>query len=144
MGLSPLPGPRCPSDPVWHWPGRSCLQTLKHSSHASGIRGVQEHGLQASLQAVSPPPPAPHSDLALCPLCQPLSPTASCSLGSGDCLLLLLVFLFEYGCFTMLCWFLQYNTVSQLYVRIYPLPLEASSHPHPAYPGHQRTELRFL
>ena len=37
--------------------------------------------------------------------------------------------LLEYKCFTMLCKFLLYNKVNQLYVYIYPLPLEPPSHP---------------
>ena len=37
-------------------------------------------------------------------------------------------FLFEYSCFTMLCYFLLYSEVNQLYVYIYPLPLGPPSH----------------
>ena len=34
---------------------------------------------------------------------------------------------------TMLCQFLLYNSVKQLYVYLYPLPLEPPSYPHPPY-----------
>ena len=82
---------------------------------------------------------------ALCPLCQPLSPTASCSLGSWDCSLLLL-FLSEYSCFTMLCWCLQYNKLNQLYVCIYPRPFEPPSHPssHPSKSSEDWAEVPVL
>ena len=84
--------------------------------------------------------------LWLCPLppCQPLSPTASCSLGSWDCSLLLLLFLSEYSCFTMLCWCLQYNKLNQLYVCIYPRPFEPPSHPSSHPSRSSETELRSL
>ena len=42
--------------------------------------------------------------------------------------------LLEYNCFTMLCWFLLYTEVNQLYVYIYPFPLGSPSHPPP--PSH--------
>ena len=35
----------------------------------------------------------------------------------------------EYNCFTMLCYILLYNSMNQLYVYTYHLPLEPSSHP---------------
>ena len=42
-----------------------------------------------------------------------------------------LFFLLGYSCFTVLCQFLLYNEVNQLYVYIYPLPLEPPSPPIP-------------
>ena len=42
---------------------------------------------------------------------------------------LLLNFLLAYNCFTMLCQFLLYKEVNQLYIYIYPLPLGPPSHP---------------
>ena len=48
-------------------------------------------------------------------------------------------FLLECNCFTMLCWFLLYNNVNQLYVCIYPLPLGPPSIlPHPTHLSHPR------
>ena len=45
----------------------------------------------------------------------------------------------------MLCQFLLYNDVDQLYVYIYPLPLESPSQPlHPPHLGHHRAELPVL
>lgn len=41
------------------------------------------------------------------------------------------MFLLKYNCFPMLCSFLLYNRVGQLYEYIYPLPLE-----HPPAPSH--------
>ena len=42
-----------------------------------------------------------------------------------------------------MCYFLLYNKVNQLYVYIYPLPLEPSSHsPPPAPLGHHRAPSR--
>ena len=38
-------------------------------------------------------------------------------------------FLLEYNCFTMLCSFLLYNKVNQLYVYIHPLPPDPFFHP---------------
>ena len=38
-------------------------------------------------------------------------------------------FQLEYSCLVMLCWFLLYNSVKQLYVHVYPLPLGPPSHP---------------
>ena len=38
--------------------------------------------------------------------------------------------LLECNCFTMLCQFLRYNKVNQLYVNIYPIPLEPPYDPH--------------
>ena len=35
----------------------------------------------------------------------------------------------EGKCFTILCWFLLYNSESQLYVYVCPLPIEPLSHP---------------
>ena len=43
------------------------------------------------------------------------------------------LFVLEYSCFVM-CWFLLYNNVKQLYVHMYPLPLGLPSHP-PSYPS---------
>ena len=40
-------------------------------------------------------------------------------------------FLLEYNCFTMLCWFLLYNSVSQLCVYNSPSLLSLPPHPHP-------------
>ena len=37
-------------------------------------------------------------------------------------------FLLEYNCFIMLCYFLLYNNINQLYVYIYPLALGPPSH----------------
>ena len=37
----------------------------------------------------------------------------------------------KYSCFTMLCQFLLYNNVDQLYIHIYPLILEPPSQPSP-------------
>ena len=49
-------------------------------------------------------------------------------------------FSFEYNCFTMLCLFLLYSKVNQLYVYVYPLLLEPPLHltPHPTLLGHPR------
>ena len=44
------------------------------------------------------------------------------------------LFLLEYNCFTMLCQFLLYSEVNQLYVYLYPLPLGLPSH-HPSPPS---------
>ena len=51
-------------------------------------------------------------------------------------------FKLEYTCFTMLCSFLLYNSVNQLYVYIYPFPFELPSLP-PTHPSRssQNTEL---
>ena len=38
----------------------------------------------------------------------------------------------------MLCWFLTYNKVNQLYVHIYPLPLKPPTHPHLTPLSHRR------
>ena len=51
------------------------------------------------------------------------------------CVLFLLFLKSEYNCFTLLCCFLLPNEVSQVYVDIYPLPLEPPSHPYS--PPHQ-------
>ena len=50
-----------------------------------------------------------------------------------------------YSCFTMLCQFLLYNKVNQLYVHICPLPLGPPPHP-PSHPSRssQSTELSSL
>ena len=42
-------------------------------------------------------------------------------------IILALHFLLEYNCFTLFCYFLLYNEVSQLYVYLYLLPLGAPS-----------------
>ena len=55
------------------------------------------------------------------------------------------------NCFTMLCWYLLYNYVTQLYVYMHPLPHESSSYCSllPPTPSHtsrssQSTKLSFL
>ena len=55
------------------------------------------------------------------------------------------LFLLGYNCFTMLCQFLLSNMVSQLYICIYPLPLEPPLHP-PCHPSRssQSTEQNSL
>ena len=53
----------------------------------------------------------------------------------------------EYSCFTMLCYFLLYDEVNQLYVYIYPLPSWASLPLHPLFHPSgtsQSTELSSL
>ena len=50
-------------------------------------------------------------------------------------------FYLEYNCFTMLCSFLLYNIVNQLYIYIHPLPLKPPSHPSKSS---QSTELSAL
>ena len=45
------------------------------------------------------------------------------------------ILLLEHNCFTMLCQFLLYNKVTQIYVYISPLPLEPSSHWPPFQPS---------
>ena len=53
--------------------------------------------------------------------------------------------LLECNCFTMLCQFLLYNKVNQLYVNIYPIPLEPPYDPHiPPLWASQSTELSSL
>ena len=59
-------------------------------------------------------------------------------------------FLLEYNCFTILCYFLLYNEVNQLYVisksgYLYPLPLGPPP-PPPSHPSRssQSTKLSFL
>ena len=52
-----------------------------------------------------------------------------------------ILFLSEYNGSTKLCQFLLYNSVNQLYVDIYPLPLGPPSHPLPTHLGHHSTEL---
>ena len=49
-------------------------------------------------------------------------------------------FFLEYNCFIMLCQFLLYNEVNQLYVYIYPISLELLFHPtpNPTPLGHHR------
>ena len=54
-------------------------------------------------------------------------------------LILFLKFLLEYNCFTMLCQFLLYNKLNQLYVCIYSYPLESPSHPTPYLRSSQST-----
>ena len=56
------------------------------------------------------------------------------------------IFKLEQSYFTMLCQFLLYNKVNQLYVYIRPLPLGPSSHPTTSYPSRslQSTELSSL
>ena len=44
------------------------------------------------------------------------------------------MFLLGYNCFTMLCSFLLYNKVNQLYEYVYPLPLEHHPPPPPPLP----------
>ena len=54
-------------------------------------------------------------------------------------------FLLAYNCFIM-CQFLLYNEVNQLYVYIYPLPLGPLSHiplPHPTHLGHHRAPVLY-
>ena len=48
-------------------------------------------------------------------------------------MLLYSIFLIGGNCFIMLCWFLPFSNMNQLYVYICPLPSELSSHlpPHP-------------
>ena len=51
------------------------------------------------------------------------------------------LFLLRYICFIILCYFLLYNEVNQLYVYIYPLPIGSSFHfslPNPTLLGHHR------
>ena len=45
--------------------------------------------------------------------------------------------LLECNCFTVLCWFLLYHSVSQVCGCMCPLPLEPPSHPHPSPLGPQ-------
>ena len=52
----------------------------------------------------------------------------------------LFVFSLEYNCFTMLCQFLLYNSVNQLNVKIYLLPLEPPCHFPPLPPLQVITE----
>ena len=52
----------------------------------------------------------------------------------------LFVFSLEYNCFTMLCQFLLYNSVNQLNVKIYLLPLEPPCHFPPIPPVQVITE----
>ena len=40
------------------------------------------------------------------------------------------------NCFTMLCWFLPYNSNRHNYIYISPLPLEPPSYPHPTSLDH--------
>ena len=49
--------------------------------------------------------------------------------------------LLDYNFFTVLCWFLLYNIVNQLYIYIYPLPLQSPSYPSRSS---QSTELSSL
>ena len=42
------------------------------------------------------------------------------------------LFLLGYSCFKMLCSFLLYNEMNQLFVYIYPLPLAAALYNHPS------------
>ena len=61
----------------------------------------------------------------LFPTCQQFASKLTCSLAfyyTGDFFLcvLFLTSLLEYNCFTMVCQFLLYNKVNQLYVYIYP------------------------
>ena len=44
------------------------------------------------------------------------------------CMKLLKLIFTEYSCFTMLCYFLQYNKVNQLYVHIYTQFFRFPSH----------------
>ena len=49
-------------------------------------------------------------------------------------ILFFLTSLLEYNCFTMVCQFLLYNKVNQLYIYIYPhIPLPLASPSHPPY-----------
>lgn len=49
---------------------------------------------------------------------------------------LTVLFKLGYSCFPMLCSFMQYNRVIQLYVYTYPLPLGLPLTPHPIHLGH--------
>ena len=54
-------------------------------------------------------------------------------------------FFLGYSCFTVLCWFLLYNKMNQLYIYRYLLPLgPPHTHPHPAPLGHHSTKLHSL
>ena len=48
--------------------------------------------------------------------------------------------LLEYNCFTMLCYFLLYNKVNQLYLYIYPLPFDPPIPHHPTLLSHHITQ----
>ena len=50
--------------------------------------------------------------------------------------LLCFMFLLEYTCATMSCYFLLHSNAHQLCVHVHPLPLDLLSHPSP--PGHHR------
>ena len=51
---------------------------------------------------------------------------------------LFIIYLLEHNCFRMLCEYLLYGTVNQLYVYIYPLWLESASHPPPPHPSRSK------
>ena len=54
-----------------------------------------------------------------------------------------LVFQLDYYCFIMLCQFLLYNNVNQLYVYIYLLPLEPPCHTPPSHPSRSSQSTRL-
>lgn len=68
VGVSLLPGPQCHLCPSM---GLALVVSPPDSQALLCIRGQGSH-LRCSLQAVSPPTPAPHCDLALCLLCSTL------------------------------------------------------------------------
>ena len=49
----------------------------------------------------------------------------------------------DYNCFTVLCWFLQYNEMNQPYVHIFPHPLDLPS-PSPTIPPPRPSQGREL
>ena len=55
-------------------------------------------------------------------------------------LIIIIIFLLEHSCFTILCQFWLDNRVNQLYEHIQPLSLEPPSHSaaHPTHLGHHR------
>ena len=69
--------------------------------------------------------------------------TQHCSVEKDPLLVISFFFLtslFEYNCFTMVCYFLLYNKVNQLYIYIYPhisslLHLPPSHLPYPTHLG---------
>ena len=67
------------------------------------------------------------SSAQLLPL-EKTSLTSQCRIASCLTLCQTGFFFLDYNCFTMLCSFIMYNNVNQLYVYIYPFPLGLSSH----------------